>query len=619
MSRKLVVVSLMFGVGVLLFFWPRHPSKHSSSAHDSSVHDSLSSVPEAGSAALPNQQSARGQQRSSLSAGKGGIQGLVRRQADKHGVGGVELTCLDATRQPPEERVRVKSIASGRFALDLAAGRYQLKVNAKGYDWLDARRPTPGHAHRMLQVMPEARTKALVIKVRRKSVLRGRVLNAAGEGLANVRVGLAGVRRGGVWLKRLPEPEAVKTAANGSFALRVPSGMLRLAMLPLAMAAGKRWTLSPTLLIPAEREVSGLQLTPRADASLSGRVVGPGGARLRDASVLLHNILGQREIRCDGGGRFKLGKLNPGELLLSPRAKGMAPKSISRVHLRSGREARVVLKVQPTQRQRGRVVGVDGKGVGGARVQVRLLTPAGIMRPLIAPTPLHSAADGRFSLQLDARPRSIMAEGPGPLRGYLKGIVPQAGELKVALRPLGEIAGRIRSTGGKPIGFVRLTVEEGGRREQLWLITGKGGRFRLPGLMPGSVRVDVEAESYAGSRAVVALRSGVTTALDFHLQAAGSIIGQIRNTAGSALADAQVLVEGHAAEANTDVDGRFELQGLAPGVHVLQVSSQGHRALRVEKIQVNAGAKKTLSVITLRSISSCSGRPRCEGLPQKRD
>jgi hypothetical protein len=64
------------------------------------------------------------------------------------------------------------------------------------------------------------------------------------------------------------------------------------------------------------------------------------------------------------------------------------------------------------------------------------------------------------------------------------------------------------------------------------------------------------------------------------VRATGIVAGVVRTEAGAPIADARVMIEGFARQARTGDDGRFLLEGVAPGVRELIVRKLGFREAR---------------------------------------
>jgi hypothetical protein len=142
-------------------------------------------------------------------------------------------------------------------------------------------------------------------------------------------------------------------------------------------------------------------------------------------------------------------------------------------------------------------------------------------------------------------------------------------------------------------------------------VTDEAGRCLWTGLPAGRrVLVARPIDPDGGADAVVAVElpaSGRVEAPPLVIRPAGSIHGVVRAARGPPLAAMTVAIEGggRQVEATTDVDGRYEARGLAPGRYVVTVMRRDEapprdlgqaltpRANPSAAVEVNAGAATT--------------------------
>jgi hypothetical protein len=111
------------------------------------------------------------------------------------------------------------------------------------------------------------------------------------------------------------------------------------------------------------------------------------------------------------------------------------------------------------------------------------------------------------------------------------------------------------------------------------------GRYRVDGLPPGRYLATVAARGFAPPRErEVEIGTGESR-LDFALSRGGRLVGRVSDAAShQAIAGALVTLEGApdtsalptASSARTGGDGRFTLDGLAPGLASIMVAADGH-------------------------------------------
>jgi protocatechuate 3,4-dioxygenase beta subunit len=244
----------------------------------------------------------------------------------------------------------------------------------------------------------------------------------------------------------------------------------------------------------------------------------------------------------------------------------------------------------------GRVVDVDGRPLGGVRVQ-------GIAEPALSHmclTPLHAATDGegRFTIG----PFRHVADGRIRLSFAMVGfaidpVCSQAGGGPGTVRmgdvvahACGGVSGTVLDAEGRPLrrGRVRLLS---GRNA---VLVGPNGAFVLDRLPPG--RAWVQAEAWGPLRRSDALAveieaGAVSTGLVIRLEPTGSIRGRVAGSDGDARPGVTVAAipdrgtpppDGLLPRATTDAQGAFDLAGLPEGsyrVGILRVPFEEETAV----------------------------------------
>jgi hypothetical protein len=145
----------------------------------------------------------------------------------------------------------------------------------------------------------------------------------------------------------------------------------------------------------------------------------------------------------------------------------------------------------PATELRGRVVDAEGRGVGGASVKLqtswqktRTLSAAWTTsdRDGMFVLPRLNAADER-EVWIEATSRQGGGRG-APFRMEVGAAIRMP---DLTLRPPGAVTGVVRNAAGKPVAgaSIRLMTDDGQEGET---ISGRDGRFLLPGLAPGAYR-----------------------------------------------------------------------------------------------------------------------------------
>lgn len=246
----------------------------------------------------------------------------------------------------------------------------------------------------------------------------------------------------------------------------------------------------------------------------------------------------------------------------------------------------------------------DGRPIEGARIAPRTVLPAQPGDPLVTlPDDLMeslratSGADGRATLDCLApttRLLDVNVTIPG-VGSFAVNLPPgPAGSQAVTLdlKPAGAISGRVLGPNGKPLDGAQI---------QLWslragvplvrpvhfesgtLRTGPDGTFRTPQAVLAGSRYRVLARARGIMPALtdwvapMGKEDAATTLPDIRLSSPRSITGRVVDRRHNPVAGAEVVAGGENISAKTDEQGRYQLDGLAPGRTLLVVRRDGFR------------------------------------------
>ena len=505
-----------------------------------------------------------------------------------------------------DEPPTTKTGADGRFVLaDLAPGqRLDLLVGAEGF----VEETVVG------VVAPPERP--VEVELTRAATLAGRVVDGFGVGVPGARVHAEAEGSEGRGRLRPPRSRMAAVEEDGSFVLEgVPTGAVRVIAgaedfqdpepLRLELAAGER------------RE--GIRIELARGGALAGRVTGPDGQPIADATV--QAAPGQRampghQARTDAEGRYRIGGLPPG--LVQVRAEHPDFVGPAREATIGAGETRLDLELRRGLEISGRVVDEAGAPVAGAEVMLTSDTWSGY-RP-----PTRTGDDGAFRLrgvepgtwrlmvtkddlaQLEPDTRYEVADAP------LVGI-------EVRMTAGAAIAGTVRGLDLADVARLRLFAmsEERKGMPRTGVVDFEGG-YRIEGVGPGRWRVVAmlgEGEGMASGEAELA--PGQPEArLDLDFAGDVTLTGRV-TVGGEALAGAQIGVVGQEAPAygsgRTGGDGRFEIGRLAPGLYELTVFAMDLGLVHRERVELAGDREVAIEIDTAevsgRVVDADSGAP----------
>jgi protocatechuate 3,4-dioxygenase beta subunit/5-hydroxyisourate hydrolase-like protein (transthyretin family) len=382
---------------------------------------------------------------------------------------------------------------------------------------------------------------------------------------------------------------------------------------------------------------------------LDGSRAGVAGAQVRlrpaassDPMARLRNAMNpdatdRIEGTTDAKGRYTVSHLPPGTYDVTVQARGFATLTVPGLAIPEGQGmtdlGTVVLS--PGATLEGRVVDPAGQPIEGAEVRAVAggaggMTLRFMSRDQGAPD-AFTAADGSFRLE-DRSPGESLdlavshpSYGPGNAPGVT---VPTQEPVRIVLQPMTRVSGRTVSKDGKGIAGADVTLTEitpmsfGGMsrmRPGNWkrTVTDADGAFSFAAVSPGAIEVRAEAPRYQAAelQGIEAKAGQELAGLELLLPPAASVEGRVLSPDGRPVPGAEVtVVQSDSVTgfgfsglyAQTDGDGRYNLEGVPPGPRTLEARANGYRRA-VRDLEVTAGAANTAD-LTLERGFEVSGR-----------
>lgn len=471
-------------------------------------------------------------------------------------------------------------------------------------------------------------TKKLDLPLVLGASMTGRVSDEAGQPIAGAK-GL--VSRGGendmrafFRLMREAARADLKTNPDGTFrASRLMPGENQ--KLTLRHPEFEVTTLTGLALTPGATK-TGVLVVMRRGVAIAGFVKDKDGNPVADADVSIANAPGMRMGRGGmalsamgpGGrpsektgpdGRFEIKALSPGDYMMVVAKNGYATERVDPVKVGDEPPKEpLVVTLLPGAAIRGTVRSKSGNGLEGYMVSARSggssrgmgLFAGGVPNPPTGP-------DGVFTLEglKSGESYELQVFGGSGLGPMKRGVVAPADGVEIVMSGNGKIAGvALDVRTGRPLTTFSVSYEpdrgQGGgggmvfrfaNRTAGTRVTGAGertevkgedGAFVLDDVPAGKWQVVVEAKGYQTAHVGgVAVEEDKTTPnLEVKVAPGGALKGHVTDArSGRPIPDATAVVEdpgargpfgmnlGGEEEVTTDADGRFEIEGLAPGKH----------------------------------------------------
>lgn len=526
---------------------------------------------------------------------------------------------------------------NGRFRIeDVPPGRYVLRISASGY----ATRFKQG-----VLVTVDENSSAVRVVMDAGAGFEGRVTDADGNGLVGGRVIAAAMP--GRRMLRFDRVE-VETGPDGSYRIDTLVPGMRYAL--EAWAEGH----APTVrYIEVGSEVRTLDWELAGSGRIEGFILDDEtGAGVPDCqvTVLAGPITGLSPVSTvtDEAGTFVLPYVNAGPIILfAAHAEGyqsndeMNFASVRGMRVTSGETTRIEWRLTAGGAVVGRVTSDGGRAVPYA--SIALVDRNASRRRWSGELTGMSDARGEYAV-LGVRPGEydirVSAPGYAPPSDKAETHVVMGSKLgevakDLSLRRGGTLEGTVTAPDGTALQGARVTLApaDGSTARELVrdlsCVSAANGSFRLPGVPP-DVEILVQA-AHDGWVQAVPVRArvgpGAVRKITLRLREGATLTGRVSDVRGAGIEDARVrwasvdgvsereLRTSFEADAHlgarvvrTDNDGRFRIEGLAPGKLLLKVEMEGYAAYYRRDLDITAEGTPPALAIELESTMTIRGR-----------
>jgi hypothetical protein len=377
---------------------------------------------------------------------------------------------------------------------------------------------------------------------------------------------------------------------------------------------------------PAARTPSKPTPSPTPAPVLEGTVKGPDGKAVEGVLVIARSSVDYSDAalstQTDATGRFRLTVKRPVAHTVRFEARGLAGRTVEKA--RPGTPLDVALTkggvIEGTVRDGG-----SGQPVAQVRVQAR--AEMALSLPWEATAGVSETvtdAKGRFRLEgLGSGTHSVWARARGLGGGRKSGAIPGR-PADLYLFPGATLSGTVWGPGGARVAgaVVRAEPDTPAWRASLPpVVSDAQGHYQIDGLDAGNYRLVARHKDFApGLVVAVAIERGGDAQADIALDKGSRLAGRLVAGPQQAVAGRVTIqeIDGQPApqalrdvlRAETGADGRFRMEMLPAGGHVLGVTAPGYAPKRVEANVPPGGGDVDLGDVELETGLAIRGRVR---------
>ena len=424
----------------------------------------------------------------------------------------------------------------------------------------------------------------------------GRVVEkGSSQPVTNFQAGISTSRGGGGFIMMAPPQLKSFTTDDGSFVLEhVPAGAMNIVAQAAGYAGGR-----VNVQVEEGKTISDVVIELEPGVRLAGKVTGPNGAPLPDATVMLEpsptsqfaRSGSMRRATTDANGEFTIDSLEPGEetFVVSHPKYLETSKTVTL----QGRETRMDVQLSGGQRVTGVVVTDSGMPVSDA--EVRAFSASGM-----SSESARTNASGAFELTSLAPARYRFSASKS---GYVDGVVEDVdvssgANVRIELRTGGTIYGRVSGLTEQELAGATVSARSG--RLSSSAAVDPQGSFRIEGAPTGTVQVSASTmsrgftERRSSSTQTVELAAGGSQQVNVEFRTDTIVRGRITRN-GSPLAGATVMFQargssGSSASTSADEAGVYSVSGLEEGEYNVMVADSLRFDPYQTTYQVRAGA-----------------------------